>query len=89
LIQVVDGMLEGFTRRGPFGSVRQDVRIELPVEPYADLCERMTELQKLDFYNRLATLLDVLDAVVRGRSQLKACQRLRRVFGNHFPLLAG
>jgi hypothetical protein len=89
LIQVVDGMLESFTRRGQSGSVRYDVRIELPVEPYADLCERMTDLQKLHFYNQLATLLDVLDTVDRGRSQLKACQRLRRVFGNHFPLLAG
>lgn len=89
LIQVIDGMLESFTRRGRSGSVRYDVRIELPVEPYADLCERMTDLQKLHFCNQLATLLDVLDTVDRGRSQLKACQRLRRVFGNHFPLLAG
>jgi hypothetical protein len=89
LIQVVGGMLESFTRRGPFGSVRHDVRIELPVVPYADLCERMTDLQKMHFYNRLATLLDVLGAVDRGRSQVKACQRLRQVFGNNFPLAVG
>jgi hypothetical protein len=79
LIQVVDAILDGF---------RHEVRIELPVEPYSDLCERMTDPQRFEFYNRLATLLDVLDAVDRGRSQLKACQRLRSVFGNHFPLAA-
>jgi hypothetical protein len=79
LIQVVAAMLDAF---------RREVRIELPVEPYSDLFERMTDLQKSKFYNRLDTLLDVLDAVDRGRSQTKACQRMRQVFGNHFPLAA-
>jgi len=90
LIQVVSGLLESFTVRnasGLFGATSYDVQITLPVEPYSDLCERMTSQQVEQFYKQLESLYDVLDTVRRGRSQEKACQRLRRVFGTSFPCL--
>lgn len=89
LIEVVTGLLDSFTLRDLswlFGWPSHDVKIELPVEPYSDLCERMSPLHKKRFYEELENLMEVLDAVRRGRSEEKACRRARTVFGDAFPL---
>jgi hypothetical protein len=38
------------------------------------------------FYEELEWLLEVLEAVKSGRSEEKACMRLRGIFGPGFPL---
>lgn len=85
---VVNGILDSFILRSPSsrGGPSHDVAIMLPVEPYSDLCERMTPRHKTRFYEELLWLFEVLETVKRGRSEEKACRRLRRVFGAAFPL---
>jgi hypothetical protein len=58
----------------------------LPVPPYSNLCERMTERQKGKFHRELEVLLDVLEKVQRGRNETLACRRLLGVFGDDFPM---
>lgn len=91
LAKVVGGMTESFTLRGLswfFSWPSHEVQIKLPVEPYSDLCERMTPRHMKRFYEELASMLQVLEAVKTGRSLEKACQRLRSVFGTDFPMPA-
>lgn len=88
LMKVLSGLLDSFTLRSLswfFGWPSHDVSIELPVEPYSDLCERMTPRHKRRFYEELEVLRDVLDAVKGGRSEGRACERLRSAFGDEFP----
>lgn len=88
LMNVVEGMLDAFTVR-PQRWPSHDIQIILPVEPYSNLCERMTPRHMKRFHDELENLLDVLDLVRRGRSEEKACKRLRRVFGEAFPMPFG
>jgi hypothetical protein len=83
--------MESFTLRSLtwiFGGPSHELEIRLPVKPYSDLCERMTPRHVKRFYEELESLLEVLEAVKSGRSEEKACKRLRGVFGPDFPLPA-
>lgn len=91
LTHVVRGIMESFTLHSLtwiFGGPSHELEIRLPVEPYSDLCERMTPRHVKRFYEELESLLEVLEAVKSGRSEEKACKRLRGVFGPDFPLPA-
>ena len=92
LINIVRGLLGSFTLRGMswfFGWPSHEVEIMLPVEPFSNLCARMTPRHMKRFYEELEFLLEVLEAVKSGRSDEKACQRLRDIFGDDFPLPDG
>ncbi|HEX2094841.1 MAG TPA: hypothetical protein VHG28_20750, partial [Longimicrobiaceae bacterium] len=92
LIGVVSGIIDSFAVRGLawflLGGPSHKVRIELPVEPFSNLCERMTPRHMQRFYDELVWLLETLQAVRKGRSEAKACERLQKVFGADFPLPA-
>jgi len=55
LIQVVDGAIAAFvtTWDPATSSFNHRLTVRLPVEPWSDLCERMTDLQMEHFYNKL------------------------------------
>lgn len=89
LVTVVSGILESFTVRPLwwlFSLPSHEIEINLPVAPHSDLCGRMTPRHMKRFHDELEALLGVLDQVRRGRSEEKACERLRSVFGEAFPL---
>jgi len=66
-------------------SVRR-LAVTLPVEPWNNLFERMTNCQMEDFEHRLKDLLEALDAAAVEVDPVDACQHLQGVFGADFPV---
>lgn len=58
----------------------------LPVEPYNELFEKMTEIQMEDFYQKLDSMLSKLDEVSSKSKRAEACSLLVEVFGSDFPV---
>ena len=74
---VVNGMLNNFSDR---------LRVYLPVEPYSELFGKMTENQMANFKDELETLLEALDSAASEVDPVKACESLKKVFGDDFPV---
>lgn len=62
------------------------IRIELPVAPHNDLCERMSDKQMETFEVKLMDLRDALDAANDAEDPIEACKGLQKVFGPDFPV---
>lgn len=60
--------------------------VTLPVEPRNDLFERMTNRQMQDFRSKLEKLLDALNEAEDEVDPHEACELLRKVFGDDFPV---
>ncbi|GAB3243209.1 hypothetical protein GCM10027346_39890 [Hymenobacter seoulensis] len=60
----------------------------LPVEPYSDVYEDMTNVQMGTFETRLKELKAALDFAHTEVEPEKACERLQKVFGPDFPVPA-
>lgn len=67
------------------GSYRRLV-VTLPVEPWNDLFEHMSDRQIEDFEGKLARLRDALDEAADAVDPVEACKKLRRQFGDDFPV---
>ncbi len=66
----------------------QRLVVKLPVEPYGDLFGRMTSQQMGDFEDKLKKLLKALDAAADEVDPVEACKKLKKVFGQDFPVPA-
>lgn len=64
---------------------QQRLSIRLPVPPGNDLFEKMSDHQMRAFKDELAKLKSALDMAAR-QTEAQACQTLRSVFGDAFPL---
>jgi len=62
------------------------ISVKLPVQPYDDLFEKMSDSQMLLIKTKIVTLRDVLLAASNETSSLNACIKLQKVFGNKFPI---
>lgn len=60
--------------------------VHLPVAPYSDLFEGMTDAQMLDLKDRLEVLRDVLKDTAAQPDTHEACKALRKQFGDDFPV---
>jgi hypothetical protein len=60
--------------------------VELPVEPWNDLFAKMTNAQMEDFEAKLKTLKAALDGAAESADPTDACEQLRSVFGDDFPV---
>ena len=58
----------------------------LPVEPYSDLFEKMTNIQMDIFKERLTSLLNDLSEAYAHADTHEACKILNRQFGEDFPV---
>ena len=58
----------------------------LPVEPYNELFEKMTEKQMESFYQKLVSMLGKLDDVKTKEKRSEACSILVDLFGDDFPV---
>ncbi|ABQ26398.1 nucleotidyltransferase domain-containing protein [Geotalea uraniireducens] len=74
---VVNGMLNNFGDR---------LRVYLPVEPYSELFEKMTDNQMATLKEKLGSLLEALDSAASEVDPVKACETLKKVFGDDFPV---
>ena len=62
------------------------ISTSLPVEPYNNLFEKMTEKQMESFYQKLDTMLSKLNEVKTKEKRVDACTILVDVFGEDFPV---
>lgn len=62
------------------------LRVSLPVAPYSDLCEKMTDAQMAEFKSRLEALLEAADKAHVDVDPHTACKELRKHFGDDFPV---
>lgn len=81
---VVTGMIGMFTWNN-------QISVKLPVQPYNDLFEKMTNNQMLSLKEKLLVLRDTLSSAwfsaVNELDPLSACVKLQKVFGHNFPIL--
>lgn len=67
------------------GERTQRLCVDLPVAPYCDLFEKMTDNQMTYFHKKLERLLETLQEA-EYESEFEACQQLQKKFGRYFPL---
>lgn len=60
--------------------------VKLPVEPWNDLFAKMTNGQMKNFEAKLKTLKAALDKAAEAVDPTGACEELRKVFGDDFPV---
>lgn len=80
-------MLNKFTNVvGEAGVWVSRLKVGLPVTPKSDLLEKMTDTQMATFKERLTALRDALAAAEKDDLPEDACERLRKLFGDEFPV---
>lgn len=62
------------------------IAVDLPVEPWNDLFEKMTLNQMSIFEQKLNALQDILDDAINEIDPVKACELLKKAFGEDFPI---
>ncbi|HEX2093381.1 MAG TPA: hypothetical protein VHG28_13330 [Longimicrobiaceae bacterium] len=68
------------------GKVRRPLKVLLPVEPWNDLFEQMTDTQMTRFEEKLEQFRDALDAADRAVDPHDAAKELQKVLGDDFPV---
>lgn len=74
---VWDSQTHSWTRR---------LSVNLPVEPWNDLFEQMTDKQMAELEEKLELLHSALDAARGDVDPVTACETLSRVYGSDFPI---
>lgn len=87
---VVDGVLGRFVDVWSSASERfvSRLRVDLPVEPYHDLFDRMTDRQMETFKGKLEALQSALAEAADDVDPVTACETLEKVLGSDFPVPA-
>ncbi|MBD1836628.1 cyclic GMP-AMP synthase DncV-like nucleotidyltransferase [Coleofasciculus sp. FACHB-501] len=80
LHHVVNGMISMF-------NYKNQISVNLPVQPYNDLFAKMSNNQMILMKTKLITLRDTLLTASNEPASFKACTKLRKVFGDDFPIL--
>ena len=68
------------------GSPRYRLTVHLPMAPGLDIFQRMSDGQMTTFRERLVQLRDRLDKVTREPDTVRACELMRKDFGDDFPV---
>ncbi|WP_299493357.1 hypothetical protein [Acaryochloris sp. IP29b_bin.137] len=61
------------------------ISVKLPVKPYNDLFEKMTNNQMKELKSKLVNLSQILAIASQEYYPYRACDSLRKVFGSDFP----
>ncbi|MDJ0736322.1 MAG: nucleotidyltransferase [Nostocaceae cyanobacterium] len=64
---------------------RNQISVKLPVQPYNDLFEKMSDKQMASLKTKLIALRDALINASNEDDISNACVTLQKVFGDHFP----
>lgn len=70
------------------GELVARLKVALPVAPYGDLLEKMTQKQMDDFRTKLIELRDALNEAKADPEDAAACKILAKFFGKDFPVPA-
>jgi len=85
---VVDSMISNFLSYSDGSETVERLKVYLPVEPCSELFEKMTNNQMANLKKELTQLLAALDEAENEVDPVKACEALRKVFGEDFPVPA-
>ncbi|RKZ52840.1 MAG: nucleotidyltransferase [Candidatus Parabeggiatoa sp. nov. 3] len=72
--------------RDIYNSNELRLHVELPVAPYCDVFEKMTDNHMLSFKRKLESLLSILNEAQAEAEPSEACQKLQQQFGDDFPI---
>lgn len=86
LLCLVDKMLGRFALAYHDGAFARRLTVKLPTEPYSDLFARMTNAQMGTFEAKLGKLRDALAYAEDEVDPVPACERLKGMFGDDFPV---
>ncbi|AKT40071.1 cyclic GMP-AMP synthase DncV-like nucleotidyltransferase [Chondromyces crocatus] len=87
LILFLDALLRQFSfTEDSQGERYPRLVVRCPVEPFDDLCARMTAEQMRQFHGRVETLLEALREAQSDPDPHTACMTLQREFGDDFPV---
>lgn len=86
LSRFVKAMLTKFQNVSFKGSIVKRLIVELPVSPYCDLFEKMTDNQMADFQDKLEILLEAIGEAQQKADPVEACKILQKQFGDDFPV---
>lgn len=70
------------------GELVARLKVTLPVTPYGDLLEKMTQKQMDDYHTKLIELRDALNEAKAEPEDAVACKALAKLFGKDFPVPA-
>jgi len=82
----ISNMLAQFQYLNFSGSVAERLIVTLPVVPYSDLFEKMTNIQMAYFKQKLTNLLDAIREAQEKADPVEACKILQQQFGEDFPI---
>jgi len=68
------------------GEMISRLSVKLPVAPYCDLFEKITDNHMISFKRKLESLLSVLNEAQREPEPSEACQQLQKQFDDDFPV---
>lgn len=83
---VVNSMLANFRSCIVDSEVVERLQVNLPVEPYSELFSKMSINQMADLKVELDALKEALDKAEAEVDPVKACEILKKVFGDDFPV---
>lgn len=62
------------------------LKVTLPVDPMSDLFEKMSNRHMAEFKAKLERLLEAMDFAADALDPVDACEELKKVFGDDFPV---
>lgn len=62
------------------------INVNLIVEPYNNLFEKMSLKQMENFYNKLEEMIKIYNEAEKEEKRNKACEKLQSIFGCDFPI---
>lgn len=86
LLALVNAMLQKFQQIWHDGEYAWRLKAPLPVEPFSDPFERMSNKQMLAFHTKLEALRDALTEAQRTEEPEEACAHIQTVLGEDFPV---
>jgi hypothetical protein len=86
LRSLVSGMISHFGYVQHDGEFAERLVVTVPVQPYCDLFEKMSNAQMKDIKDKLSTLLNAIDEAKKEADPVAACKKLRGQLGDDFPV---
>ena len=88
LVNFIDSLIGKFTSVWDKSEQKfmQRIVVSLPVDPYCDLFEKMTNKQMEKFKEKLETLLTALKAADSEVDPVEACKKIQAQFGDDFKV---
>lgn len=86
LREFVDAMCRYFQSVFREGKWVDRLEVKLPVVPYSDVFEKMSDQHMAQFKDKLQKLAAALDKASKEADPVEACKKLQKFFGDDFPV---